>query len=110
MTPEQRLETFRKLVERSPEDAFTRYSLAMALRGAGLPEEATRQFAELSRRQPEYVPTYLMWGQVLAALSRRDEAARAYRAGVAAARRAGNDHAVSELERALEALGTRETP
>jgi hypothetical protein len=28
VTPEQRLETFRKLVEKSPDDPFTRYSLA----------------------------------------------------------------------------------
>ena len=104
MTPEQRLEAFRKMVERSPDDAFARYSLAMGLRAAGRAGEAAAEFGELARRQPDYVPSYLMWGQVLESLGRRSEAAGAYRRGVAAARKAGNDHALSELSRALEAV------
>lgn len=104
MTPEQRLEAFRKLVEKSPDDPFARYSLAMGFRAAGRPEEAAREFAELSRRAPHYVPTYLMLGQVLEALGRADEAALAYEQGMAAARNAGNGHALSEIGQALEAL------
>ena len=104
MTPEQRLETFRKLVEKSPDDPFTRYSLAMALRSAGREVEAAGEFAELARRKPDYVPTYLMWGHVLEKLGRRDQARQAYQGGIAAARSARNDHALSELTQALEAL------
>ena len=104
MTPEQRLQAFRTLVDRSPDDAFARYSLAMGLRSAGRQEEAAGQFAELARRQPGYVPTYLMWGQVLQALGRTDQARRAYQAGVAAARAASDDHALSELTQAADAL------
>ena len=105
VTPEQRLETFRKLVERSPDDPFARYSLAMGLRSAGHDAEAAGEFAELARRKPDYVPTYLMWGQVLEKLGRRAEARQAYQDGAAAAQAARNDHALSELARALEALG-----
>lgn len=104
MTPEQRLVAFRKFVERSPDDPFARYSLAMGLRAAGHDAEAAGEFAELARRAPDYVPTYLMWGQVLEKLGRREQAARAYQDGVAAARAARNDHALSELSQALEAL------
>lgn len=104
MTPEQRLQAFRTLVDRSPDDAFPRYSLAMALRSAGRHEEALAEFAELARRQPGYVPTYLMWGQVLQALGRAEQALRAYRSGADAARAAGDDHALSELGAAAEAL------
>ncbi len=104
MTPEQRLEAFRRLVEKSPDDAFARYSLAMGLRAAGRTEEAAGEFAELARRQPDYVPAYLMWGQVLEGLGRKDQARRAYQDGADAARKARNDHALSELTQALEAL------
>ncbi len=107
MTPEQRLEAFRKIVERSPDDPFARYSLAMGLRGAGRLDEAEQGFAELTRRVPGYVPTYLMWGQVLEALERRADAAAAYERGIAAATAARNDHALSELRQALDALGGR---
>ncbi len=104
MTPEQRLETFRKFVEKSPDDPFARYSLAMGYRALGRGEEAAREFQEIARRQPHYVPTYLMLGQVLESLGRRADAARAYEDGIAAAARAGDDHARSELAQAREGL------
>ncbi len=102
MTPEQRLEALRKLVGQKPDDAFARYSLAMACRSAGRHEEAAREFQELARRKPDYVPTYLMLGQVLEALGRSEEAARVYEGGVAAATRARDDHARGKLGEALQ--------
>lgn len=107
MTPDQRLEAFRKFVERSPDDAFARYSLAMALRAAGRGDEAVAEFRELTRRAPEYVPTYLMLGQTLEALERDAEAAQAYQDGVAQATRKNDGHAASELTQALEAVRAR---
>lgn len=107
MTPEQRIEAFRAFVARSPDDPFARYSLAMALRGAGRGEEATAEFAEIRRRAPDYVPTYLMLGQVLETLGRDGEAARAYEDGVAAAERKNDMHARNELGQALEAVRAR---
>ncbi|MFY3745529.1 hypothetical protein ACOQFB_16580 [Anaeromyxobacter sp. Red801] len=107
MTPEQRLETFRKFVEKSPDDPFARYSLAMALRSAGQGEESAQEFRELARRVPDYVPTYLMLGQVLETLGRDGEAAKAYQDGVAVATRKQDGHAVSELTQALEAVRAR---
>jgi tetratricopeptide (TPR) repeat protein len=104
VTPEQRLEAFRRFLERSPDDPFARYSLAMGHRSAGQDEEAARAFEELARRRPEYVPTYLMWGQTLEALGRLEEAAGVYDRGIAAARAARNDHARAEIEQAREGL------
>jgi predicted Zn-dependent protease len=101
MTPEQRLLAFQAFVEKSPDDPFARYSLAMALRSAGRGEDAAGQFREIARRRPEYVPAYLMLGQVLEALGRDGEAARAYEDGIAAASRVNDAHARSELEQAL---------
>jgi tetratricopeptide (TPR) repeat protein len=108
VTPEQRLEAFRKIVERSPDDPFARYSLAMGHRGAGQLDHAVRAFEELARRVPGYVPTYLMWGQTLEMQGQGDEAARVYDRGIQAARQAGNDHALSELTQAREALPAAE--
>ncbi|HET9599807.1 MAG TPA: tetratricopeptide repeat protein [Anaeromyxobacteraceae bacterium] len=107
MTPEQRLEAFRKLVEQRPQEPFARYSLAMSYRSLGRPEEAAREFSELTRRAPDYVPTYLMLGQVLEGLGRTAEAARAYEAGVAAATRMNDQHARSELGQALDVLSAQ---
>ena len=107
MTPDQRLEAFRTFVERSPDDPFARYSLAMALRAAGHGDEAVSEFRELARRAPEYVPAYLMLGQTLETLERDAEAAQAYQDGVAQATRKNDGHAASELTQALEAVRAR---
>lgn len=109
MTPEQRLEAFRQFVEKSPADPFARYSLAMALRSAGRVEEAIAEFREISRRAPEYVPTYLMLGQVLETAGRDGEAAQAYEDGIAQATRKNDGHAASELTQALDAVRARGT-
>ncbi len=109
MNPDQRIAAFQAFVAKSPGDAFARYSLAMALRSAGRLEEAVREFEENTRRCPDYVPTYLMLGQSLEALGRAPGAAAAYEQGVAAAGRAGDSHAASEIGGALEALRAKGT-
>ncbi|HUL58473.1 MAG TPA: tetratricopeptide repeat protein [Anaeromyxobacteraceae bacterium] len=107
MTPEQRLAAFRQFVERSPDDPFPRYSLAMALRSAGQAGQAVAEFRELAHRKPDYVPTYLMLGQVLEAEGRDAEAAKAYEDGIAAATRTNDAHARGELTEALDRLRAR---
>jgi len=104
VTPEKRLEAFQKLVAERPAEPFARYSLAMALRSAGRDAEAVKEFEELRRRSPDYVPTYLMMGQVLEALGRGEDAGRVYEEGMAHAARAHNEHARGELGQALEIL------
>jgi predicted Zn-dependent protease len=107
VTPEQRVESFRRMVADRPDEPFARYSLAMALRATGDHAGAAREFAELIRRRPDYVPSYLMYGQVLEAMGKDGDAARAYQEGVAAAGRARDDHARGELAAALELVRAR---
>jgi predicted Zn-dependent protease len=107
MTPEQRLAAFRQFVDRNPDDPFARYSLAMALKSAGRGDDAAAEFRELQRRKPDYVPTYLMLGQVLEGLGRDAEAAKAYEDGIAAAARQNDAHARSELSDALARVADR---
>ena len=82
-------------------DPFPRYGLAMELKTRGDLAEAWATFAELLEKFPDYVPSYLMAGGTLVALSRKDEAAEVYRRGVDVATRRGDQHARGELEAAL---------
>ena len=75
------------MLAQDPNDAFLRYGLAMDYAGGGDDEAAAKEFAELMRAAPDYVPAYLQAGQVLARLGRDDEARAVYRAGVAAAQK-----------------------
>jgi tetratricopeptide (TPR) repeat protein len=93
-----------KLIAAKPDDPFPRYGLAMEHKKLGQHEEAVRAFDELTRVHPSYVPAYLMFGNLLEALGRAGQAAEVYGRGIEAARAAGNDHALGELQAARDAV------
>ena len=92
-----RLALLEQMIVRTPDDPFPRYGRAMELQKLGRDDEAVAAFADLLERRPDYVPAYLMFGNLLARLGRGEEAARIDTQGVAAAEDAGDDHARSEL-------------
>lgn len=94
-------------VAQNPGDPFPRYGLAMEHKSRGDLEAARGEFAELIERAPDYVATYLMYGNLLDELGEVDAARAIYTRGVEAARRAGDGHAASELTAALAELGDR---
>jgi tetratricopeptide (TPR) repeat protein len=96
-----RIATFRSFISKTPTDPFPRYGLAMEHKGRGDLVEAWTVFEELLSGFPDYIPTYLMAGGTLVALSRKDEAATIYRKGIEVATRRGDQHARGELEGAL---------
>ena len=98
-----RIATFRTFIAKKPDDPFPRYGLAMELRTRGDLEGSAAAFDELITAFPEYVPSYLMSGGVLAELGRRDEAIARYRRGIEVATARGDHHAKGELESALSA-------
>lgn len=99
-----RLAMLRKMVSARPDDPFARYGLAMELKKSGEHDEARRSFAMLIEHHPGYVPTYLMYGNFLLELGESEGAAAIFDRGIEAARTAGEDHALSELEAARAQL------
>ena len=104
MTPPQknRREVLEDFVAANPNDAFARYGLAIECASTGDTAAAVEHFAKLLAAHPEYVPGYYHYGTLLARLGRKDEARKILTDGVAAARKAGNSHAQSEMETALQ--------
>jgi tetratricopeptide (TPR) repeat protein len=94
-----------EILQQNPADAFARYGLAMAYAAEGKSEEALREFAETTARNPDYVPAYQMSAQELLKLGRADEARARLAAGLAACDRTGNSHAASEMSAMVEDLG-----
>src|SRR5713226_7604686 len=70
-TRRQMLEEF---VAEKPDDAFSRYGLAMECMNSGDPTAADTHFRALLERNADYIPAYLMYGQLLARESRTAEA------------------------------------
>jgi predicted Zn-dependent protease len=99
-----RIEAIKKIVEKSPQDPFPRYGLAMEYKNAGMADEAHATFMDLEARHPDYVAQYLMHGNLLASMHRIDEARGVYQRGIAAAQRKGDGHAAGELQGALQNL------
>jgi predicted Zn-dependent protease len=97
----QKLEDF---LAKNPNDAFTRYGIALeCIREGDLPG-AESHFQALIRSNPDYVPGYQMYAQTLAQNDRVADAKSILAQGIQAAIRAGNQHARSEMEGLLAEL------
>ena len=94
-----------KLTAGGSTDPFHWYALALEYGNLQRFDEALQAFTTLRARTPDYVPMYLMCGQMLERIHRKDEARDWYEAGVRAARAKGETHAESEIGAALAALG-----
>jgi tetratricopeptide (TPR) repeat protein len=99
-----RLEVLEQMVAKGVNDAFPMYGLALEYRSAGRDQDAIRAFENLRAKFPNYVPQYLMCGQLLEKLGRKDDARTWFEAGIAAARTARDTHSLGELESALAGL------
>jgi predicted Zn-dependent protease len=106
MARTRRMEQIEALLAEDPGDAFLRYGLAMEHASAGDDAECVKVLRELIARTQAnpYVPAFLQCGQALARLDRNEEACEVLKAGVAAARRAGDTHAEGEMQGLLASL------
>jgi tetratricopeptide (TPR) repeat protein len=105
-----RLSMLETMVVKRPDDPFPKYGLAMEYRRLDRPEDARAAFERLIEAHPDYIPSYLMAGNLLADLELRDEARAVLSRGVQVATAARDDHARGELEVALAELGGAGTP
>jgi thioredoxin-like negative regulator of GroEL len=101
-TRRQLLEEF---VANKPDDAFSRYGLAMECLNGGDPAAANEHFRALLQRNGDYVPAYLMYAQLLVRESRGEEARQVLSTGMVAAEKKGDQHARSEMEMLLSEIG-----
>jgi tetratricopeptide (TPR) repeat protein len=100
--PKTRRAMLEEFLAANPADAFARYGLALECVSAGDGAAAEVHFRQLLAAHPEYVPGYYHYGQLLVKLARGADAQHTFRQGIAAAQKAGDAHALSELEAALE--------
>ena len=99
-----RRQMLEELVAKKPDDAFSRYGLALECMNSGDAAAADQHFRALLEHNIDYIPGYQMYGQFLANKERREEARRVLAAGINAATKAGNQHARCEMEALLNEL------
>jgi len=99
-TPPTRLQQLLAFYADDPTDAFTIYALATEYRALE-PERAWEYYQKLLTEHPDYVGTYYHAGKLLEHFDKKSEAEKVYQTGLVVARRAGQQHAASELRQAL---------
>ena len=97
----QKLET---MLASAPDDQMLRYMLAMELDKESDYERSLELFRTLMSDATPYVPAFLMAGQLLARLERRNDARATYQTGITEAQKQKNDHAAGEMTGFLQAL------
>ena len=99
----KRLDMLEKLVSSGTADSFARYALAMEYRKEGRAKDAILAFEALRAKDADYLPMYLMVGQILTDENQGAEARAWLEAGVELATRRGDGKAKSELLAAIDA-------
>jgi predicted Zn-dependent protease len=101
-----RREKLEQFLAQNPNDAFSRYGLAMECIREEDRAAADKHFRMLLENHADYVPSYLMYAQMLVQQERIPEAKSVLTTGIDAATRQMNQHARSELEALLSEISS----
>ncbi len=96
-----RIQQLFEFLQKSPNDAFTLYSIAYEYLRVGENEQALEYFFRLKQLHPDYLGTYYHLGECLERLGRTAEAITIYESGIQEGQAQRDQHAVGELKRAL---------
>ena len=102
--PTSKLDTFRAMVAKNPDNVLARFGLANEAMKAGLHEEAADQLGAYLARYDDEGNGWQRVAECRLALGQPAEARAALEHGVAAARRYGHGGLAGELEARLEEL------
>lgn len=101
---EDRLHQLQAMLQKSPDDTFLLYGLAMEYKKKEQPQNALEFLQRVIEVDPLYCYAYFQQGQVHENLGQTDAARRSYQQGIDAATRKGDAHARQEMEGALSML------
>lgn len=92
-----RLDLLLQLHQEQPNDAFTLFALAKEYEKGAQLENALKYYLQLQTINPGYVGLYYHLGKLHELLQQPSEAIAVYRAGMAVAKSAKDNHALAEL-------------
>src|SRR5436189_374573 len=100
----ERMKALEKMLEKEPGDLFLLYAIALEHKKAGAFADALKYLGEVLKKDALYCVAYQQAGQVHELAGETERAREAYRDGIAAARRKGDQHAAEEMEGAVAML------
>lgn len=90
-----------QLLESSPGDSFLLFALAKEFEAAGEKHQAFEYYQKLQQSDPGYVGLYYHLGKLYESQADYLNAVQTYKKGIEVCRKAGDQHAASELAGAL---------
>ncbi len=100
----ERIRRLTAFLAREPDDPFTRYALALEHAGEGDTARAVELLTDLRRRNPSFVATYQLLGQLYVDEGNVPRAREVLSEGITRARTAGEQHLAGEMQEALDDL------
>ena len=99
-----RVEKLQELLRENPDDSFLKHALALEYMKTGNLPFARKLFIEVLTLDPSYIGSYYQLAKLLERMSEPGLAAGWYEKGIAAAKAAGNNRALNELQAGYEEL------
>jgi Tfp pilus assembly protein PilF len=99
-----RINKLKEYLVASPADSFLQHALALEYIKIGEDGEARKLFENLLERDGTYVGSYYHLAKLLERTGNNKEAIQWYEKGMAAAKKAGDQHSYNELQGAYEDL------
>ena len=99
-----RMSKLQAMLQKQPNDTFLLYGLAMEYKKAGDPARAVEHFDRVIALDPGYCYAYHQKGQTFEGSGNKEAARQAYRDGIAASTKKGDQHAREEITAALEMI------
>ena len=99
-----RIAKIKEFLVASPGDNFLRHALALEYIKAGDDAGARALFESILHESPDYVGSYYHLAKLLEKMEETAQAIEWYEKGMAAAKKAGDNHSYGELQAAYEDL------
>lgn len=96
-----RVKQLQQMLLETPNDSFLIYALALEWIKQNKINEALEAFEKLTINDPNYLATYLFYGNLLAEVNQLTKAAEMYNKGIEVAQSQKNSKAAQELNQAL---------
>jgi len=99
-----RIEKIKEMLVGNPTDSFLCHALALEYIKLGNDIDAKKLFETILENEPGYIGSYYHLAKLLERIGETDAAIKVYETGMEEAKKAGDNHSLSELRSAFEEL------
>ena len=99
-----RIYKLKEMLTENPGDSFLCHALALEYIKLGNDDDARKLFESIVKNEPAYIGTYYHFAKLLERIGETDAAIKVYEKGMEEAKKAGDNHSLSELRSAFEEL------